>query len=118
MTVLSTGGDGIGASKITGDVMNVAAQGISMIKGLTGIDIAQNLHQADGKKNNGGTDGSVKKNNGNPDDHFNNFTGNVFINGKLNQEWPHGCNKCEHNSQHNGPVKFFLVRRYKAENPA
>jgi len=63
MTVLSTGGDGVGASKITGDVMNVAAQGISMIKGLTGIDIAQTLHQqADGKKNNGNTDDQPKKN--------------------------------------------------------
>jgi flotillin len=43
MTVLSTGGDGTGASKVTGDVLNVAAQSMAMIKGLTGIDIADAL---------------------------------------------------------------------------
>jgi flotillin len=44
MTVLATGGsDGSGASKITGDVLNVAAQSMAMIKGMTGIDIAEAL---------------------------------------------------------------------------
>ncbi len=43
MTVLSTGGDGAGASKVTSDVLNVAAQSMMMIKGLTGIDIAEAL---------------------------------------------------------------------------
>ena len=45
MTVLSTGGEGAGTSKITGDVMNVAAQGLTMVKALTGIDLAQALKQ-------------------------------------------------------------------------
>jgi len=43
MTVLSTGGDGSGASKITNDVLNVAAQSMAMIKGMTGIDLAEAL---------------------------------------------------------------------------
>lgn len=44
MTVLSTGGnDASGASKITNDVLNVAAQSMAMIKGMTGIDIAEAL---------------------------------------------------------------------------
>jgi flotillin len=43
MTVLSTGGDNAGASKVTGDVLNVAAQSMAMIKGLTGIDVAEAL---------------------------------------------------------------------------
>jgi len=43
MTVLSTGADGTGASKITNDVLNVAAQSMMMIKGLTGIDLADAL---------------------------------------------------------------------------
>jgi len=47
MTVLSTGGDSAGASKITSDVMNVAAQGITMVKGLTGIDITQALKRSE-----------------------------------------------------------------------
>jgi hypothetical protein len=47
MTVLSTGGDGSGsgASKVTSDVLNVAAQSMMMIKGLTGIDIADALRR-------------------------------------------------------------------------
>jgi len=43
MTVLSTGSDGSGASKITNDVLNVAAQSMAMIKGMTGIDLAEAL---------------------------------------------------------------------------
>jgi flotillin len=42
MTVLATG-DGNGASRITSDVLNVAAQSMAMIKGMTGIDIAEAL---------------------------------------------------------------------------
>jgi flotillin len=45
MTVLSTGSDGAGASKITGDVLNVAAQSLAMVKGLTGIDIGEALRR-------------------------------------------------------------------------
>jgi len=64
MTVLSTGGDGVGASKITGDVMNVAAQGLSMIKGLTGIDVAEAISKTDTKNNRvkDGPNGPVKSN--------------------------------------------------------
>ena len=48
MTVLDTGGDTAGASKITSDVMNVAAQTITMVKGFTGIDLAQALRNKTG----------------------------------------------------------------------
>jgi flotillin len=47
MTVLSTGGDTAGASRVTSDVMNVAAQGLTMVKGLTGIDIVQALKRGE-----------------------------------------------------------------------
>ena len=57
MTVLSSGGDSVGASKITGDVMNVAAQSLAMVKGLTGIDIAEALRR-DREK---GIDGKTAK---------------------------------------------------------
>lgn len=45
MTVLSTGSDGSGASKITGDVLNVAAQGLTLVKGLTGVDLTERLRE-------------------------------------------------------------------------
>jgi flotillin len=48
MTVLSTGSDSsAGASKITNDVLNVAAQSVTMVKGLTGIDLAQALKRVE-----------------------------------------------------------------------
>lgn len=51
MTVLATGGDSTGPSKITGDVMNVAAQGMTMVKGLTGIDLSNYMRkQIEGDK--------------------------------------------------------------------
>jgi flotillin len=43
MTVLSTGADSAGASKVTSDVLNVAAQSMAMVKGLTGIDLTDAL---------------------------------------------------------------------------
>jgi flotillin len=43
LTVLATGGDSAGASKITSEVLNVAAQGLTMVKGLTGYDLSQAL---------------------------------------------------------------------------
>ncbi len=49
MTVLATG-DTIGASKITADVLNVAAQGLTMVKGLTGIDVTSYLRRDDKKQ--------------------------------------------------------------------
>lgn len=40
VTLLSTGGEGLGASRLTGEVLNAAAQGMHLVKGLTGVDIA------------------------------------------------------------------------------
>jgi flotillin len=48
-TVLATG-DSTGASKVTSDIMNVAAQSLTMVKGLTGIDIAQALKRGEGTR--------------------------------------------------------------------
>jgi flotillin len=68
MTVLSTGEDSAGASKVTNDVLSVAAQSLTMVKGLTGIDIAQALRRADSghgqeetKSNNRGNDNQISK---------------------------------------------------------
>ncbi len=47
MTVLATGGDGAGASRITNDVLNVAAQSLTMVKGLTGIDLISRFNSSD-----------------------------------------------------------------------
>ncbi|MBX9692907.1 MAG: flotillin family protein [Cyanobacteria bacterium] len=43
MTVLATGGDSGGASRITNDVLNVTAQSLTLVKGLTGIDLTSKL---------------------------------------------------------------------------
>lgn len=43
MTVLSTGGDSTGASKISSDILNMAAQSVHMVKGLTGLDLTEAL---------------------------------------------------------------------------
>ena len=40
VTVLSTGGDSLGASRLTQEVVNAAAQSLHLVKGLTGIDLA------------------------------------------------------------------------------
>lgn len=48
VTLLSTGeGGGTGAGKLTNDVINVAMQGVTMVKGLTGIDLT-NYMKKDG----------------------------------------------------------------------
>lgn len=60
MTVLSTGGDGTGASKISNEVMNVAAQGLTMVKGLTGIDLSQKLLNSGEKANSDSKDNEGK----------------------------------------------------------
>lgn len=39
VTLLSTGGEGLGASRITSEVLNAAAQGLHLVKGLTGVDL-------------------------------------------------------------------------------
>ncbi len=43
VTLLSTGGDTTGLGKITSDVLSVAAQGVTMVKGLTGIDLVDTM---------------------------------------------------------------------------
>ncbi len=45
VTVLSTGGDGVGASKMSSEVLNVAAQSMTLIKGLTGFDLSAALQK-------------------------------------------------------------------------
>lgn len=51
VTVLSTGGDTTGASKLTTDVLSVASQGLTMVKGLTGIDLVETMNR--GARTNG-----------------------------------------------------------------
>ena len=43
ITLLSTNGDSSGASKISGDVLNIAAQSLMMVKSLTGVDLTETL---------------------------------------------------------------------------
>jgi len=43
VTVLSTGGETTGVSKLTSDVISVASQGLTMVKGLTGIDLVETM---------------------------------------------------------------------------
>lgn len=45
VTMVSTGGDNIGASRLTAEIPNILAQVPSLIKGLTGIDLAQEIQQ-------------------------------------------------------------------------
>ncbi|MBU6450523.1 MAG: flotillin family protein [Cyanobacteria bacterium REEB67] len=54
ITLLSTNGDSTGASKISGDVLNVAAQSLMMVKSLTGVDLTDTLRRKIGN----GTDQS------------------------------------------------------------
>ncbi|MBN9395679.1 MAG: flotillin family protein [Candidatus Melainabacteria bacterium] len=46
ITLLSNGADNTGMSKITADVLGVAAQSLSMVKGLTGIDLTDALKKS------------------------------------------------------------------------
>ncbi len=43
VTLLSTNGDTSGAGKLSADVINVAAQSLTMVKGLTGIDLLETM---------------------------------------------------------------------------
>ncbi|MBC7999174.1 MAG: flotillin family protein [Leptolyngbya sp.] len=43
MTVVSTGGDTTGASKISADILGMAAQSVHLVKGLTGLDLTEAL---------------------------------------------------------------------------
>lgn len=45
ITLLSTNGEGTGASKISGDVISVAAQSLMMVKSLTGVDLTDTLRK-------------------------------------------------------------------------
>lgn len=45
VTLLSTGGETSGMGKLTSDVINVAAQGMTMVKGLTGIDLVETMNK-------------------------------------------------------------------------
>ncbi len=57
VTLLSTGGDSLGASRLTQEVVNAAAQSLHLVKGLTGIDLSQSL----GKHFNNGNATEEKK---------------------------------------------------------
>ena len=46
VTLLSTGGETSGMGKLTSDVINVAAQGMTMVKGLTGIDLVETMNRS------------------------------------------------------------------------
>lgn len=47
MIVLASGGDNVGARRITNDVLNVAAQSLTMVKGLTGVDLMSRFNSSD-----------------------------------------------------------------------
>lgn len=53
ITLLSTSGDTTGAGKISGDVLAIAAQSLSMVKGLTGVDLTESLRAKMGRPSNG-----------------------------------------------------------------
>ena len=48
IVVISSGGDGAGASKITADVTNIIAQIPATLEALTGIDLIETLHSLPG----------------------------------------------------------------------
>ena len=45
VTFISTGGEDIGASRLTGEVVRVMGQVQPVIKQITGIDMAETLHR-------------------------------------------------------------------------
>ena len=46
ITVLATSGDSVGASRLTNEVLNVAAQSMTLVKGLTGFDLSAALNKS------------------------------------------------------------------------
>jgi flotillin len=50
ITLLSTNGDSSGATKISGDVLNIAAQSLMMVKSLTGVDLTETLRRKMGSE--------------------------------------------------------------------
>jgi flotillin len=53
VTVLATSGDSVGASRLSNEVLNVAAQSMTLIKGLTGFDLSAALNRKSGAMGNG-----------------------------------------------------------------
>lgn len=45
VTLLSTGGDNIGGSRLTNEVVAAAAQSLHLVKGLTGVDLASHFQK-------------------------------------------------------------------------
>lgn len=45
VTLLSTGGENLGATRLTNEVVNAAAQSLHLVKGLTGIDLASHFQR-------------------------------------------------------------------------
>ncbi|HEY9789327.1 MAG TPA: SPFH domain-containing protein [Candidatus Obscuribacterales bacterium] len=48
VTVLASSNDSIGASRLSNEVLNVAAQSMTLVKGLTGFDLAKALTHGEG----------------------------------------------------------------------
>jgi flotillin len=48
VTVLASSADSVGASRLSNEVLNVAAQSMTLVKGLTGFDLAQALTRGKG----------------------------------------------------------------------
>lgn len=48
VTLLATSGDSVGATRLSNEVLNVAAQSLTLVKGLTGFDLAQALTKGKG----------------------------------------------------------------------
>ncbi|MCA0315430.1 MAG: flotillin family protein [Candidatus Melainabacteria bacterium] len=61
ITLLSNGGDSTGISKISADVMGVAAQSLTMVKGLTGVDLTEALKMKIQGGDNGKTQNQTEK---------------------------------------------------------
>lgn len=60
ITLISTGGEGTGASKLTGDIAKIAAELPAMLESLTGVDLRKLLEQVPGLRDSLG-EGSGKK---------------------------------------------------------
>jgi flotillin len=48
VTLLATSGDSVGATRLSNEVLNVAAQSLTLVKGLTGFDLTQALTKGKG----------------------------------------------------------------------
>jgi flotillin len=59
ITIVSTGGDGMGASRVTQDVINVVAQLPPLIESLAGVDLRELVKRVPGLKDRKLTDGTA-----------------------------------------------------------